>query len=315
MELVVSPQVRQAGLDCRPVVALETTVITHGMSWPHNVETALAMEEAIRAEGGCPATLGIVHGNVTVGMSEQQIEEFGRADPESIAKCSRRDLPSIVAAKRHGSLTVAGTIVVADAANIRIFATGGIGGVHRGHPEDVSADLYELGRSAVAGVCAGAKSLLDLPLTLEVLESQGVPVIGLGTRNLPAFFSADSGLRLAHFVETCDEAADLLRAWRDLETGNGLLITVPVPARDALDPDEAEAAIAQAVSDADSAGVSGSQLTPFILSRIVELTNGRSLQANKALLLNNARIAAAVACQAGLGRPDRFLQPALAPSQ
>ena len=307
MELVVSPLVRQAKHELNPVVALETTVITHGMPWPHNVETALAMEEAIRAEGACPATLGIVHGNVTVGMSEQQIEEFGRADPESIAKCSRRDLPSIVAGKRHGSLTVAGTIVVADAANIRIFATGGIGGVHRGHPEDVSADLYELGRTPVAGVCAGAKSLLDLPLTLEVLESQGVPVIGLGTRNLPAFFSTDSGLCLAHFVETCDEAADLLRAWRELETGNGMLITVPVPARDALDRDEAEAAISQAVNDADSAGIGGSQLTPFILCRIVELTGGRSLLANKALLLNNARVAAVLACKAHFGRADRSL--------
>lgn len=307
MELVVSSRVRQAEFERCPVVALETTVITHGMPWPHNVETALAMEEAIRAEGACPATLGIVHGSVTVGMSEQQIEEFGRADPDSIAKCSRRDLPSIVAAKRHGSLTVAGTIVVADAANIRIFTTGGIGGVHRGHPEDVSADLYELGRTPVAGVCAGAKSLLDLPRTLEVLETQGVPVIGLGTRNLPAFFSADSGLRLAHFVDTCDEAADLLRAWRDLETGNGMLITVPVPASNALDPDEAEGAIAQAVSDADSAGIGGSRLTPFILSRIVELTEGRSLLANKALLLNNARIAAVLACQARLGHPQRSL--------
>lgn len=307
MELVVSPQVRQAELELRPIVALETTVITHGMPWPHNVETALAMEEIIRDEGACPATLGIVHGSVAVGMSVQQIEEFGRAEPGTIAKCSRRDLPSVVAAKRHGSLTVAGTIVVADAASIRIFATGGIGGVHRGHPEDVSADLYELGRTPVAGVCAGAKSLLDLPLTLEVLESQGVPVIGLGTRNLPAFFSADSGLRLAHFVDTCDEAADLLRAWRELETGNGILITVPVPASDALDPEEAEAAIAQAVNDADSAGIGGSHLTPFILSRIVELTDGRSLLANKALLLNNARIAAVLACKACLGRPDRSL--------
>lgn len=307
MELVVSPQVRQAKLERRPVVALETTVITHGMPWPHNVETALAMEEAIRAEGACPATLGVVHGRVAVGMSQQHIEEFGRAKPESIAKCSRRDLPSVVAAKGHGSLTVSGTIVVADAANIRIFATGGIGGVHRGHPEDVSADLYELGRTPVAGVCAGAKSLLDLPRTLEVLETLGVPVIGLGTPNLPAFYCRDSGLRLAHFVDTCAEAADLLRAWRDLETGNGMLIAVPVPAGDALDPEESEGAIAQAVSEADSAGIGGSQLTPFILSRIVELTGGRSLLANKALLLNNARIAAVLACEARLGRPDRSL--------
>lgn len=307
MELVVSPEVRRAQKEQRAVVALETTVITHGLAWPHNVDTALAMEQAIRDAGACPATLGIVNGQVTVGLSADQIHEFGRAESDSIAKCSRRDLPSIVAASRHGSLTVAGTIVVAHAANIRIFATGGIGGVHRGHPEDVSADLYELGRTPVAGVCAGAKSILDLPLTLEVLESQGVPVIGLGTRNLPAFFSADSGLRLAHSVESCDEAADLLRAWRDLETGNGLLIAVPVPADSAMDSAEAEAAIAQAVRDADSAGVSGSRLTPYILARLVELTHGRSLVANKALLLNNARIAAKVAIRAGLGLADRVL--------
>jgi pseudouridine-5'-phosphate glycosidase len=210
-----------------------------------------------------------------------------------------------VAARRHGALTVAGTIVVADAANIRIFATGGIGGVHRGHPEDVSADLYELGRTPVAVVCAGAKSILDLPLTMEVLESQGVPLIGLGTPNLPAFFARDSGLPLPHSVSTTEEAADLLRAWNDLEAGNGMLVTVPVPEEHAIDAGEAEAAIARAVAEADAAGVTGSRLTPFILARVVELTEGRSLEANKALLRNNARIAAILARQAQLGRTNR----------
>ena len=305
MELKVSAVVRAAQKEQRPVVALETTVLTHGMPWPHNVETALAMEQAIRDEGAIPATLGIVGGEVTVGLSREQIEAFGKASTGTIAKCSRRDLPSVVAAKRHGALTVAGTIVVADAANIRIFATGGIGGVHRGHPEDVSADLYELGRTPVAVVCAGAKSILDLPMTMEVLESQGVPVIGLGTANLPAFFARDSGLPLPHSVSTTEEAADLLRAWNDLETGNGMLITVPVPEAHAIDGAEAEEAIAKAVAEADAAGIGGSRLTPFILGRVVELTGGRSLEANKALLRNNARIAAVLARQGHLGRANR----------
>lgn len=305
MELVVSKEVRKAQHTQRPVVALETTVLTHGMSWPHNVETLVAMEAIIRDQGATPATLGIFDGAVTVGLSPDQIELFGKAPADSIAKCSRRDLPSLIAGKRHGALTVAGTIVVADAADIRIFATGGIGGVHRGHPEDVSADLYELGRTPVAVVCAGAKSILDLPTTLEVLESQGVPVIGLGTANLPAFFARDSGLRLPHSVATVDEAADLLRAWNDLEAGNGLLITVPVPEAHAVDPAEAEAAIETAVAEADDAGVTGSRLTPFILARVVELTGGRSLEANKALLRNNAQVAAQLSCRAQLGRLNR----------
>lgn len=305
MELVVSAEVREAQKAQRPVVALETTVLTHGLAWPHNVETVLAMEQAIRDEGVTPATLGIVSGRVTVGLSGAQIESFARTAGDGITKCSRRDLPSVVAAKGHGALTVAGTLVVADAADIRIFATGGIGGVHRGHPEDVSADLYELGRTPVAVVCAGAKSILDLPMTMEVLESQGVPVVGLGTANLPAFFVRDSGLPLPHSVSTTEEAADLLRAWHDLEAGNGLLIAVPVPEEHALDGGEAEAAIAKALAEADAAGIEGSRLTPFLLARVVELTGGRSLEANKALLRNNARIAAILARRAQLGRLNR----------
>jgi pseudouridylate synthase len=300
--LDVAACVAEALADGVPVIALETTVITHGMAFPHNVETALAMEDAVRAEGACPATLGIVNGRVVVGMTTGEIEAFGSAERDSIVKCSRRDLPAVVAARANGSLTVAGTIAIADAAAIRMFATGGIGGVHRGHPHDVSADIYQLARTPVAGVCAGAKSILDLPLTLEVLESQGVTVLGLGTSNLPAFFTRDSGLPLPYSVETVDEAADVLRAWRDLDSGNGLLVTVPVPAECALDPAEAEHAIAQAVRDAEEYGISGNKLTPYILQRVVELTGGRSLAANKALLLNNARVAALLARKAGLGR-------------
>jgi pseudouridylate synthase len=304
MQLHVAADVADALSHGVPVIALETTVITHGMAFPHNVETALAMEDAIRAERACPATLGIVEGRVVVGMSVSQIEAFGSAEPGTITKCSRRDLPAVVAAKSSGSLTVAGTIAVANAAAIRMFATGGIGGVHRGHPHDVSADIYQLARTPVAGVCAGAKSILDLPLTLEVLESQGVAMLGLGTSNLPAFFTRDSGLPLPYSVQTVDEAADVLRAWRDLETDSGLLVTVPVPEDSALDPAEAERAVSQAVRDADEYGISGNGLTPYILQRVVELTRGRSLRANKALLLNNARTAALLARKAALGRAD-----------
>lgn len=307
MEFSVSAEVMQARQEQRPVVALETTVVTHGMAWPDNAETALAMEEAIRNENACPATLGIVAGRITIGMSAAQIETFARTPPGQIVKSSRRDLPSVVAARSHGSLTVAGTVMVAAAANIRILATGGIGGVHRGHPEDVSADLHELGRTPVTVVCSGAKSILDLPVTLEVLETLGVPVVGLGTANLPAFFARDSGLRLPHHVSGTDEAADLLRAWNDLETGNGMLIAVPVPEASALAADEAEAAIRHAVADAEAAGITGSAVTPWMLARVVELTQGRSLVANKALLINNAGTAAALARKANLGHIGRAL--------
>ena len=277
------------------------------MAYPDNVDVALSMEHAVRDEGACPATIGVVGGRIVVGMQADQIEVFGRAERDSILKCSRRDLPAVIAARMNGSLTVAGTIAVAHASDIRIFATGGIGGVHRGHPHDVSADLYELGRTPIVGVCAGAKSILDLPLTLEVLESQGVTVLGLGTANLPAFFARDSGLRLPHFVQTADEAADVLRAWKELETLAGILVTVPVPEEAALEPVEAEYAIEQAVRDADEYGIGGARLTPYILQRVVELTEGRSLTANKALLLNNATTAAILARKAGLGKPDRQL--------
>jgi len=302
VEIQVASGVREALAHGYPIVALETTVLAHGMAFPDNVETALAMEDAIRAERACPATIGVVGGRITLGMSASQIEMFGEAEPDSIMKCSRRDLPAAMAGKSNGSVTVAGTIAVAAAAGIRMFATGGIGGVHRGHPHDVSADIHQLGRTPVAGVSAGAKSILDLRLTLEVLESHGVTVLGLGTANLPAFFTRDSGLKLPYSVDTADEAADVLRAWRDLDSDGGLLIAVPVPEDRALDPAEAEYAIEQAVRDADEYGISGNRLTPYILQRVVELTGGRSLEANKALLLNNAATAAVLARKAGLGK-------------
>jgi len=298
MELDIAPDIKQALDERRAVVALETTVITHGMDFPDNVEIALAMEAAIRDEGAWPATMGIIGGRVTLGMTVGQIEAFAVAKKDSIAKCSRRDLPALIGSGLDGSLTVAGTMMVAHAAGIGIIATGGIGGVHRGHPFDVSADLMELGRTPVAVVCAGAKSILDLPLTLEVLETQGVPIVGLGAPNLPAFYAADSGLKLPAYVEHIDDAVDVLRAWSQLDAGNGILITVPVPEEFALDADEVAVAIEEAVREADEQGVFGSQLTPFMLKRVVELTNGRALAANKALLLHNAKTAAMLARKA-----------------
>lgn len=298
MQLHIADRVKRAMESGQALVALETTVITHGMDFPDNLETALAMESAVREAGACPATLGIVAGRLTVGLTESDIERFARAPKDSIAKCSRRDLPAILAAGADGSVTVAGTVMLARAAGIDVVATGGIGGVHRGHPFDVSADLTELARSAVTVVCAGAKSILDLPLTLEVLETQGVPVVGYGTDTLPAFYCSDSGLPLPHRVDGIDAAAKLLRAWRTLDGGNGMLLTVPVPAADALDPAEAERVIANAAQAADAAGITGSAVTPFVLQRVVEETDGRALRANKALLINNAKIAAQMAAAA-----------------
>ncbi|MDJ0653835.1 MAG: pseudouridine-5'-phosphate glycosidase [Xanthomonadales bacterium] len=281
---------RQSG---RPIIALETTVITHGLEPPDNLEVALAMEQTILDQGCCPATLGILDGELVVGMSRSELELFS-ANAQSVSKCSRRDLPVVVGHSGHGSLTVAGTMWAAHRANIDVMATGGIGGVHRGHPFDVSADLTELGRTPVAVVCAGAKSILDLPLTMEVLETQGVPVIGLGTDTLPAFFHGDSGIALAASADL-DGAAATLAAWRKLPPEQGLLFTVPVPPGHALETEEAERAIGQATAEADEQGITGSRVTPFVLKRVAELTDGRSVAANKALLINNARVAARLA--------------------
>jgi len=297
MRLRSGEEVEAARAAGRPVVALETTVITHGMAYPDNVETALAMEAAVRSEGACPATLAVVAGAIRIGLTEAEIERFGQARAD-IAKCSRRDLPALLAAGADGSLTVAGTLMLAHAAGIDLMATGGIGGVHRHSRFDVSADLAELGRTPVTVVCAGAKSILDLENTLEVLESLGVPVLGLGTTTLPAFYARDSGLALPQHVPGVAEAAAVLGQWRALAAGNGMLVTVPVPEEAALPPAEAEAAIEQAVGEAAAQGIAGSAVTPFVLARVVELTGGRSLAANKALLLNNAAVAARMALAA-----------------
>ncbi len=293
--LHVSPEVAAALRAGRPVVALESTLITHGLPHPANVETALAMEAAVRAGGAVPATIAVLAGRITVGLTRADIDRLGSLPAGRVRKCSRRDLPIAVARGDDGATTVAGTMIVAQLAGIQVFATGGIGGVHRGAPFDVSADLLELGRTPVAVVCSGAKSILDLPLTHEVLETQGVPVIGLGTDTLPAFYSQSSGLPVDVRVESPAEAAHIIAAARRLGAQHGLLVTVPVPDAEALPAEKMEDAIRRATDEATATNIHGKAVTPFVLARVAELTCGESRRANIALLVNNARVAAEIA--------------------
>lgn len=289
------PSVNAALTEGRPVVALESTVITHGLPYPQNVETALAMEGAVREGGAIPATIAVLGGRLTAGLTAGQIEYLATRPPGMVRKCSRRDLALALANGEDGATTVAGTMIVAQRAGIELFATGGIGGVHRGHPFDVSADLGELGRTPVTVVCSGAKSILDLALTLEVLETNGVPVIGFGTDELPSFFSRSSGLALDMRLDQPEDVAATIKARRALNLNSGILVTVPVPAADAFDAQEAEEAIVRATQEADEAGISGPAATPWLLSRINELTGGRSMQANISLLKNNGWVAGMIA--------------------
>lgn len=297
------PEVETALAARRPVVALESTVITHGLPYPENVETAIEVETAVRQGGSVPATVAIVQGKILVGLTADQLEylgSFGKTRSEAgdaplVRKCSRRDLPIVIARGEDGATTVAGTMVIAHLAGIRLFATGGIGGVHRGHPFDVSADLKELGRTPVAVVCSGAKSMLDLAATRELLETNGVPIVGYGTDQMPAFFSRDSGLAADTRLDTPDAVANLIRAHEALRLQSGLLITVPVPEADALNREQAEAAIAQATKEADAQGIHGAAATPWLLQRLSQLTEGGSLRANLALLRHNGRVAAQIA--------------------
>ncbi len=293
--LHIHPDVAAALQTHAPLVALESTVITHGLPFPDNVATALEMEAAVRAGGATPATLAIIQGQIFVGLTGEQIEYLGQRPQSEVRKCSRRDLPVVLAQKADGSTTVAGTMILAHRAGIQVFATGGIGGVHRGHPFDVSADLLELGRTPVTVVCSGAKSILDLPLTLEVLETQGVPVIGYQTDELPSFYSRSSGLPVSSRLDTPAEIAAAIRAREALALANGMLITVPVPVEAELNREMAEAAIAQATAEADEQGIGGAAATPWLLSRVAELTHGQSQVANQALLRNNGYVAAQIA--------------------
>jgi pseudouridine-5'-phosphate glycosidase len=293
--LKVQPEVADALAENRPVVALESTVITHGLPYPDNVHTAVLMQTAVREGGAVPATIAIIQGQVHVGLADDELEYLGRLAGTAVRKCSRRDIPLAIGNKEDGATTVAGTMILAHLAGIRLFATGGIGGVHRGHPFDISADLLELGQTPVAVVSSGAKSILDLPATREVLETHGVPIIGYGTDTLPAFFARSSGLPVDIRLDTPEAVASVMQAHQAAGLQNGILVTVPVPEADACDPDMVEAAIAQATQEADAAGVHGPASTPWLLRRVVELTNGRSLQANVALLRNNGFVAATIA--------------------
>lgn len=294
--LHISPLVSEVLAANGSVVALESTVITHGLPYPQNVETAMSMEEAVRSGGAIPATIAILSGRVTVGLSVDEIEYLGRlAGKGTVRKCSRRDIPIAIACKEDGATTVAGTMIVAHLAGIELFATGGIGGVHRGHPFDISADLQELGRTPLTVVSSGAKSILDLPATREVLETQGVTVVGYGVDELPAFFARSCGLPVDVRLDSPAAVANLIQARRRFGLNSGTLITVPAPEEACMDPDEAEEAAAQAAREADEAGIHGPSSTPWLLRRVVELTEGRSMVANTALLQNNGRIAAQIA--------------------
>jgi pseudouridine-5'-phosphate glycosidase len=290
------PEVAAALAAGRPVVALESTIISHGMPYPQNLETALAVEAEVRAHGAVPATMAVLGGRLKAGLTAGEIDTLGRLG-HAVTKASRRDLPVLVAQGRDGATTVAATMVIAALAGIRVFATGGIGGVHRGAETsfDISADLQELARTPVAVVCAGIKSILDLGLTREYLETHGVPLIGYGTDTLPAFYSRDSGHGVDVRLDTPAEVATVMRAQWALGYPGGLVLANPVPEAHALPREHVDAAITQALAEAAAQGVAGKASTPFLLQRVAELTGGQSLAANIQLVLNNARLAAQVA--------------------
>jgi pseudouridylate synthase len=279
-----------------PVVALESTIISHGMPWPQNAETALAVEAEVRAHGAVPATIAILDGRLKAGLAPGEIEQLARSG-RAAAKVSRRDIPVVVARGGTGATTVAATMVIAALAGIRVFATGGIGGVHRGAEAsfDISADLQELARTPVAVVCAGAKSILDLRLTLEYLETHGVPVIGYRTDTLPAFFTRDSAFGVDVRLDEPQQIAEVMKAQWDLGLGGGLVVANPIPAQHALPREAVDRAIEQALADAQAQGITGKAATPFLLERVNALTGGDSLAGNIQLVLNNARLASAVA--------------------
>jgi pseudouridine-5'-phosphate glycosidase len=293
MPLIIAPEIQKALDHGQPVVALESAVISHGLPYPANLQVAQGMQTTIRAEGATPVTIAILGGRVHVGLEATHLERLARG--REVRKVSRRDLPLAVGLGLDGGTTVSATMYVAHRVGIEVFATGGIGGVHRVHPFDVSADLTELGRTPVTVVCAGAKAILDLPLTREVLETQGVPVVGYNCDEMPAFYSRGSGLPADVRVDTPQEVVQIIRARRELGLRSGILVTVPIPAEDEIPPDEIESAIAQATSQAEAEGVVGAALTPFVLARLAELTGGRSVRANVSLLHNNARVAARIA--------------------
>lgn len=288
-------EVREALKDARPVVALESTLISHGFPYPENLKVAGEMEEIIRGCGVMPATIAIIKGKMKVGLTRSELEFM--ATSEDILKTSRRDLAVIIAKGLNGATTVAATMIVAERAGIKVFATGGIGGVHRGAEKtfDISADLQELPRTPVAVVCSGAKSILDLPLTKEYLETMGVPVIGFGSKELPAFYCRESGLKVDYVVNNEVEAAKIIRTMQDLGLGGGIIIANPIPEEYALSMEYMNEMIEEAIESAEKEGIKGKKLTPYLLNKIKELTGGKSLKANIELVKNNARVAAKIA--------------------
>ena len=294
--LVLSPAVEKALAQGRPVIALESTIISHGMPYPQNVETALACERDARENGAEPATIAVLGGKLCAGLTAAQIDALGRSGA-SVAKASRRDLPVLCARGQDGATTVAATMIIAAMAGIRVFATGGIGGVHRGAEVtmDISADLEELARTPVAVVCAGAKSILDLGLTLEYLETKGVPVLGYRTETLPAFYTDESDFKVDYRMDSPEEIAAAVTAQRDMGYPGGMLITNPIPHQYAMPKDVIDAAINQALAEAKEQGVKGKATTPFLLARVCELTGGESLKSNIKLVLNNVALGAQIA--------------------
>lgn len=293
--LDIHPEVVQAKADGRAVVALESTIISHGMPYPQNVATAREVEAIIRSEGAVPATIGIIKGRVKIGLSDAELESFGQN--RSVEKVSRRDFPLLIAQKMDGATTVAGTMIAAQWAGIRVFVTGGLGGVHRGVSDtwDISADLAELAQTDVAVVCAGVKSILDIPKTLEVLETSGVPVIGYKTQDFPAFFTRSSGCPVLQKVDDLGQLASIIKTKYELGLKGGVVVANPIPVEHEIPASEIDQTIEDALRDAHNQGIQGKGVTPFLLKNIVERTQGRSLKSNIALVKNNARVGAQLA--------------------
>ena len=295
--LDIAPEVKKALDEGKPVVALESTIISHGMPYPQNKETALKVEEIIRSCGAVPATIAIIGGRLKAGLTAEEIDYLGKAG-HAVTKASRRDLPVLVAKGMDGACTVTTTMMIAAMAGIKVFATGGIGGVHRGAETtmDISADLEELGQTPVMVVCAGAKSILDLGLTLEYLETKGVPVIGYGTNELPAFYTRKSGFGVDYELDTPEELAAAFHAERELGMKNGMLVTNPIPEKYSMDHKVIDKAIEQALAEAKAQGIHGKETTPFLLAKVKDLTGGDSLESNIQLVYNNAVLGAKTAC-------------------
>lgn len=294
--LEISEEVKNALKNNKPVIALESTIISHGMPYPQNAETALKVESIVRENGGIPATIAIIGGKLKVGLSPQEIELLGK-EGEKVIKVSRRDIPYIIANRLNGATTVASTMIIANMAGIKIFATGGIGGVHRGaeHTMDISADLQELANTNVAVICAGAKSILDLGLTLEYLETNGVPVLGYKTKELPAFYTRNSGFNLDYAIDTPKEFAEILHAKWELGLKGGAVIANPIPEEYSMDNKIISKVIEETVEEAEKLGIKGKASTPFLLDKIQKLTSGSSLKANIELVFNNTKLATEIA--------------------